>query len=403
MARSVWYVPDRVFTAVDDRILEGHAVEVADGRVGAVAPVGGLPADAAVERLPGLTLMPGMIDAHVHLDLLAEGGRFEALDEEDGVLAVAVAAHARCALLAGVTTVRDCGSRGRTALDARRAIELGWTEAATIKASGPSLTVPKGHCWPFGGEVSGPEGCRRSVREHKAAGADFIKVVGSGGGTDNTYSWQPSFSQEELDAIVDEAHTLGMRVTVHCLCGEAMRRAARAGADQIEHGQFIVEGDGTGPVEPDVIDAVAAAGVAVTPTLTVALVQLERLDRAGDPVRLDRWKEMRDGWFDSARAMHRAGVTLVTGTDAGWLYVDFAALPREVAALREVGLGAGESLRAATSTASRVMGLDGVGSIAHGQRADLIGVEGNPLADVAALSRVRWVMAGGRLAGPSTM
>jgi len=392
---GVAYLPDRVFTGAADRSEEGLAVWVEGDRVRDVARPDALPADLPVRRLAGATILPGMIDAHAHLDLPGSGGRFEALDEDDETLSVGAASHARTALLAGVTTVRDCGSRARTVLGARRAVELGWFEAATIRSAGAPLTVPRGHTWPMGGETEGVEGCRRTVRAHHAAGVDFIKVIGSGGGTTGTHSWQPSFGQDELSAIVDEAHRLGLRVTVHCLCGEAMRRAARAGADQIEHGQFYVEGDDL-VLDPSAIDELARAGVALTPTLVVSRAQIERLTDADDPADRARWQRMADGWLESAAAMHRAGVTIVAGTDSGWRYVGFATLAREIAILREVGLHAGESLRAATSTAARVMGFDGIGTLAAGWQADLVAVDGDPLADVRALERVRMVVRRGR-------
>jgi imidazolonepropionase-like amidohydrolase len=395
---GVWYVPDRVFPASGDRPLTGCAIWVGQGEIQAVAPQGDIPSDAVVEPLKDLTILPGLIDAHAHLDLAADGGRFEALDEDDLTVAISAAAHARTALAAGVTTVRDCGSRGSTAIAVRRANELGWDGGATVKVAGAPMTVPKGHCWPMGGEVSGPDGCRRGVREHKALGVDFIKVIGSGGGTENTRSWEPSFSQEELDALVDEAHSLGLKVTVHCLCAEAMRRAVRAGADQIEHGQFLTENDGPLALDLRVVDEIAAAGIAVTPTLTVASVQLDHMRAVGDQAGIDRWQRMADGWFATARAMHRAGVSLVTGTDSGWLNVGFGTLGREVAALREVGLSASESIRAATSIAARAMGFEGIGEVAVGQRADLVAVRGDPMADVGALERVRLVLKRGRVA-----
>jgi imidazolonepropionase-like amidohydrolase len=397
---AIAYVPDRVFTGHDDRVSEGMAVWVEGGRIHAVVPTADLPGEIPVERLQGTTIMPGLIDAHVHLNLTGTGGRFEPLVEDDATLAVAVAAHARTALESGVTTVRDCGSRGQSPFAARRAIEHGWFEGASIWAAGAALTVPGGHCWPFGGEVSGTEGCRRGVRAQKAAGADFIKVIGSGGGTDGTYPWIPSFSTEELRAIVDEAHALGMKVTVHCTCGEAMRRVAAAGADQIEHGKFYTEGNGH-RLEMDVVDAVAEAGVAVTSTLAISALQGERMTEPGDEAQRDVWQRMADAWLEVNRLMRQAGIVQVAGTDAGWRYCDFQEMAREVSCLRSIGMGGGESLRAATSTAARVMAMDGVGLLEAGRRADLIAVDGDPVEDWTALLRVRLVVHGGRRTVPS--
>jgi imidazolonepropionase-like amidohydrolase len=393
------YLADRVFTGLEDSALEGRAVWVRGDRVHALLAAGELPAHVPVERLPGATLMPGLIDAHVHLQSPGDGSTQATMEEPDDVLAAAASAHARTALAGGITTVRDCGSRRQSVMAARRAIALGWAEGSHIWAAGAPLTVPKGHGWPSGGEVSGNAGVRAGVRAQRAIGADFIKVINSGGGTPGTYSWQAAFPTEELAAIVEEAHGLGMRVTVHCLCTEAMKRVLAAGADHIEHGQFLVEGDRV-EVDGETADAIAAAGVAITPTLVVAASLLARMDPDGDPALRDRWHRMLDGWLEGTRRMYKAGVRLVTGTDAGWRYVHFDDVAWEVELLQAVGMHSAESLRAATSEAARVLGLDEIGSLEAGQRADMVAFDGDPLRDPAALRRpVRVLKAGRAVAG----
>jgi len=389
------YLPDRVFTALEDRMREGTGVWVRGERIQALVAVGDLPLDAPVERWPGTTITPGLIDAHVHLDNPGDGSTLAAMEEADEVLAAAGARHARTALEAGITTVRDCGSRGDTVFSIRRAIDLGWASGSAIVAAGSPLTVPRGHGWPMGGEVAGLEGVRAGVRAQRAKGADFIKVINSGGGTPGTYAWQAAFPIEELRAIVEEAHGLNMRVTVHCLCTEALQRTLAAGADQIEHGHFLLEGDRI-EVDGPTADAIAAAGVFVTPTMVVASSLLERLGDDGDPAERDRWLRMLDGWLAGARRLREAGVRLVAGTDAGWRWVRFDDLPSEISLLRQVGLSAAASLRAATSESATAMGLDDVGAIAPGRRADLVAFAGDPVADPTALRRPVRVLQGGR-------
>jgi imidazolonepropionase-like amidohydrolase len=153
---------------------------------------------------PGCTVLPGLIDMHVHLNLPGDGTPFErAAQQPDGVLGAHTVAAAERALDAGITTVRDCGSRADTAFDVRRAQDLGFVRGARMVLAGPPITVTGGHEWYLGGEADGPEGVRQKVRALVKSGADFIKVLGSGGGTPNTKSWLPSFRPEEFAALVD--------------------------------------------------------------------------------------------------------------------------------------------------------------------------------------------------------
>lgn len=394
--RGTAYLPDRVFAATGGGIERGRAVWVEHGVVRDVLLPMDLPADVPVVPLRGVTLLPGLIDAHVHLDLPGDGSTFEALDEDDESLAAGAAARAQAALRAGITTLRDCGSRGRSVLAVRRAIALGWLDGPHIRTAGAPITVPRGHTWPLGGEAEGEEGLRAAVQARVAAGADFVKVIGSGGGTVGTRAEAATFSRAELRAVVAEAHRAGRRVTVHCLCADAIERAVGAGADQIEHGQFYRDAD-TLAYDARVAALLADARTPVTPTLLVAAIQSERLASAHASAARDRWLRIADAGLETARRLHHAGVVLVAGTDGGWRHVDFTSLWREVALLREAGLGGPESLEAATARSAAALGLPHAGQIRPGYRADLIAVDGDPVEEARALSRVRVVIQGGRI------
>ena len=176
--------------------------------------------------LRGCTILPGLIDAHVHLNLPGDGTTFEeAMRERDEVLVANAAFSSAVSLRAGITTLRDTGSRGMTTFGLRRAFELGIAPGPRLLLCGQSITITGGHTWYFGGEADGPDALRQKVRLLIKHGADFIKVISGGGGTPNTTPWLPSFDSDEMRSIVDTAHRLGRRVTAHCLCAEATRVA----------------------------------------------------------------------------------------------------------------------------------------------------------------------------------
>jgi imidazolonepropionase-like amidohydrolase len=358
---------------------------------------------------PGCTVLPGLIDMHVHLNLPGDGTPFErAARQPDGVLGAHTVVAAERALDAGITTVRDCGSRADTAFDVRRAQDLGFVRGARMVLAGPPITVTGGHEWYLGGEADGPDGVRQKVRALVKSGADFIKVLGSGGGTPNTKSWLPSFRPEEFAALVDETHRLGRRITIHCLNGAAMEQAAAAGADQIEHGWFILDEAGHQEYVPAVAEQVAAAGVAVTPTLSVGsycirATQAKPALTEEDEAYLRRWEKMLADNIAHAGRLYEAGVVIVAGSDAGWAFSPFDALPEEIALLCRSGMPAMTAIQAATSQAAAVMGReDEIGSVRPGWQADLIAVQGDPLADISALRDLRLVMQAGSVQPPKT-
>ena len=351
---------------------------------------------------PGCTLLPGLIDMHVHLNLPGNGTPFEqSAREPDGVLGAHTVTAAQTALDAGITTVRDCGSRADTAFHVRRAQQLGFVRGARMVLAGPPITTTGGHEWYFGGEADGPEGVRLKVRSLAKSGADFIKVLGSGGGTPNTKSWLPAFRPEEFAALVDETHRLGRKITIHCLNAAAMQEAAAAGADQIEHGWFILDEAGHQEYVPAVAESLVAAGVAVTPTLSVGsyalrATQAKEVLTADDEAYLRRWETMLADNLTHVARLYEAGVTIVAGSDAGWASSPFDALPEEVALLCRSGIPAMAAIQAATSRAAAVMGREHeFGSVKPGLEADLIAVQGDPLTDIAALRDLRLVMQAG--------
>jgi imidazolonepropionase-like amidohydrolase len=365
-------------------------VLVDDGRIVAVGPARSpAPADVPVTALPGTTLLPGLVDTHVHL--CGDGGP-RALDqlpelttaEVDRIVAAALQRQ----LAAGVTTVRDLGDPGWAVVD--RAPRSG----PTVVAAGPPITSPGGHCWSMGGQARGAGALRAAVRERAERGAGVVKLMASGGAlTPGTDMSACQFTDDEVRAVVDEAHRLGLPVTAHAYPLTAVRQVLDAGVDGIEHCLGTTT-DGWG-IPPDVTDRLARAGTAVCPTLGTAA-------GSSPPPRILELIE-RMGVTEGARAaeyarLHRAGVTIVSGVDSGITPAKpHGILARAVASLVSGGMPAADALASATSVAARVCGLGGrTGRLVPGLDADLLLVDGDPVADPGALERVRLVVSRGR-------
>jgi len=241
------------------------------------------------------------------------------------------------------------------------------------------------------------------VRALLKDGVDYIKIMATGGGTVRTMSWLPSFSEEELRAAVHEAHRLGRRVGIHSLCADATRSVLAAGADQIEHCNFLADAAGRQAFDPEVAEAVARVGTPVTTTLAVghyiiAALQDRPRRSAEEQAYLDRWRGMLESNVENFRRMRRAGVRLVAGTDAGWRFTPFDALATEIALLREVGANTLEAIAAGTSVAAAAMGIEATtGSVREGLAADLVAVPGDPASDITTLRRPALVMLGGEV------
>jgi imidazolonepropionase-like amidohydrolase len=399
-----------------DRLIDGtgaapleNAVLVLDqgkivGTFAGKTPEGLVPADAEVFDLPGCTILPGLIDSHVHLNFPGNGILLEEImTEPEGVLVATATFAAGKALAAGVTTVRDTGCVHSTVFEVRRALELGHGLGPRILACGQPITITGGHTWYLGGEADGEEGLRKKVRSMAKLGADAIKVMASGGGTRNTISYRPSFRPEEMAAIVDEAHRLGRKVTAHCLCAEAIEIAVDAGVDQLEHAGFIVDEAGNQKFDPAVAEKVAKAGVAITSTLAVGGFAVETMRAKPELTKaeqefLDHWSMMLEDNLNQFTQLHQAGVRIVAGTDAGWRFTPIDGLAEEIKLLERVGMSSMQALVAATGDAAATLGVDDkFGALRPGLAADVLVVGGDPVQNLSALHDVRLVLQGGEV------
>jgi imidazolonepropionase-like amidohydrolase len=350
-------------------------------RIVGVAEGADPPEDVEVIDLEGATLLPGLVDTHVHLVFDASTDPVGALaaSDDDAVIG-AIESAARTAVLGGVTTVRDLGDRGFLTLAMR-----GTPGLPTIVCAGPPLTTPGGHCHYLGGATErGAGAVRGAVRAHAERGVDVIKVMASGGLlTPGTRETESQFTPDELRAIVDEAHHLGLPVTAHAHGTPAIVDALAAHIDGLEHATFWTD-EGIDSPE-DVIAEIGERHLPIGATAGFAPAPDAPLDDATSarlPAIIANVFRLRD-----------AGATIVPGTDAGI----HPSKPHDVvryAVEQEVLLGmrADEALRGATSVGAAVCGLgDRKGRIAEGYDADVLAIDGDPLTEPGALHAIRAV------------
>lgn len=396
----------KLFDGTGAAPVDAPVVAVTGGVISAIYSAADAPSPAAgdeVVEFAGGTILPGLIDTHVHLNLPGDGKTLEeAMVVGPEVMIGTSMGNAARALGAGITTLRDLGAFGTTSFAAKKALALGHAKGAKVVACGRPLTITGGHCRYMGGETDGEVDLRKRVRELIREGADFIKVMGSGGGTLGSASWRPSYSASEMAAIVDEAHRNERMVTVHCLCAASIDIAIEAGVDQLEHGAFITDSKGNQNYDPAAADRLAASGIPVTSTLAVNGTLLNMVRQIVNPT--PEQQAFRDRWERSTATnmlhfekMRAAGVTYVAGTDAGWRYTPTDSMVVELEMMNRAGMTTAEALFAGTGGAADAIHMtERAGRVLVGRPADLIVTNGDPFADLDALRDLALVMQDGR-------
>ncbi len=372
----------RVIDGTGRAPLEHASVRIENGRIVEVSTA---PVDGGLD-LEGRTLMPGLIDAHAHLSSdISRSPGFGPPPALKGELPrprelgyFVLAKTARVLLAAGVTSVRDVGSYDDEAIALREAVRLGIVEGPRILSCGRiiSATAPGGAIFTtMYREADGPDDMRRAVREQLRRGADFIKLMATGARSVLAEDPEPAqMTAAELEAIVDEAHRLGVRVAAHVEGLSGARLAVDAGVDTIEHGLSLHR-------EPALLDEMARRGIVLVPTLSTFHDLAERFTDAFAPALVEQAKRQLAEAYDTLVAARTAGVTLAMGHDSGPPGDNAIELVRMV----EGGCSALEGIAAATLGSARALGLPDVGTVSAGAVADLLVLDGDPLSDIGVL------------------
>ena len=383
------------------RYVDNPVIVITDGRitsVGASEPAG-LPADARRLDLPGMTLLPGLIDMHVHLADTPYVSGWTALERADGFGTVLQAPHARATLDAGFTTVRNLGGPDFADVALMQAIDGGFVPGPRVIPAGAYIGATGGHCdvtgFPYSMEMESdfvadsPDQMRHAIREVRKYGAQVIKICATGGVfSRNTEPGQQQLTYEELKAAADEAHMWGLKVAAHAHGASGIRDAIRAGIDTIEHASLI---------DAEGIRMAVEHGTWLSMDIYNTDFTQETGTRFGvteDNLRKDR--EVAQVQRDAFRAAHAAGARMVFGSDAG-IY-PHGQNARQFAVMVEYGMTPAEAIRSATWNAAQALGRErDIGAIVVGRYGDLIAVTGDPLADVRMLETVPLVIKGGEV------
>jgi imidazolonepropionase-like amidohydrolase len=397
-ADTVVVTADRMIDVVAGRSVARPQITITDGRIASVASQGA-PVAAGVRRidLPGMTLLPGLIDMHVHLTSDPRFSGYKGLEFTDNFWTVVGVANARRTLEAGFTTVRNVGSANFDDVALKQGIEQGYIPGPRIVPATYAIGTTGGHCdstefppsirAPSDAIANGPDELHAMVRKLRKYGAEVIKFCGTGGVLSKTdTAGGQQYSLEEMKAIVDEAHMLGLKVAVHAHGTSGIKDAIRAGVDTIEHASLaddeafaLARQHGT-YFDMDVYDDDYILGEGEKNGVFKESLEKERI--------IGRKQR------ETFQAAHKAGVKMIFGTDGG-VYPN-GDNAKQFFNMITWGMSPLQAIQAATVTAAEALGRSNdVGAIAVGRYGDLIAVAGDPLADVRTLQSVAFVMKGG--------
>jgi imidazolonepropionase-like amidohydrolase len=403
LAETIALQCGEVFDSKSARLVGARTIVTSEGRVGQVLPGRVTVPGARVVDLTAHTCMPGWIDLHVHMGSQSGPRSYEErfrLDDAD--FALRAVGYAEKTLMAGFTTVRDLG--GEVALKLRDAINQGLVKGPRIYAAGKAIATTGGHGDPTNGVnselaflmgtpgptegvVNSPEEARQAVRQRYKDGSDVIKITATGGVLSYARSADaPQFVPDEIRAVVETARDYGYTVAAHAHGKEGMKRAVEGGVTSIEHGTFM---------DDEVIALMKKHGTWYVPTITAGRFVGEKARVPGYFPEIVRPKAERVGAQiqETFAKAYRAGVRIAFGTDMGVAPHGDNAV--EFVYMVEGGMPAAEALQAATYRAAQVLGVDDLGQLEPGFRADVVAVQGDPLKDIALTRQVSFVMKDG--------
>lgn len=383
------------------KIIDQPLIGVRDGRIVSLADrkSAQLPANTKLVDLGNKTLLPGLIDMHVHLDSLAEIGGYNGLQYTDSFWSMVAVKNAQDMLQAGFTTVRNVGSADRNDIGLKQAIDGGYAVGPRIVPAGYALGATGGHCDSTflppslekqqEGVADGEQGLRYEVRRQRKYGAEVIKVCATGGVfSRNTEPGQQQLSENELRAIADEAHQWGLKVAAHAHGASGIKAAIRAGIDTIEHASLV---------DDEGIKLAVARKQPVWFSMDIFNTDYTQSEGKKNGVLEDNLRKDREVaqiQRDNFRKAHKAGVRLVFASDAG--VMPHGQVGGQFKIMVQYGMSAMEAIQAATRNAAQALGREkDIGAIAIGRFADMIAVDGDPLANIRELEDVDVVIKGG--------
>jgi imidazolonepropionase-like amidohydrolase len=338
--------------------------------------------------ISGKTILPSLIDCHVHLCLDGSPDPMTSIAKESiSTITLKAAQHARLTLEAGVTTIRDMGGKDYIDIAIRDGIESGLLQGPRMACSGRAICMTGGHGWQFGREANGVDGVREAAREQLRAGANLIKMMATGGVlTKGVDPGSAQFTLEELMAGVEEARKAGRRTATHAMGSDGIKNALWAGINSVEHGVYLDE---------EAIGLMLDMKTYLVPTLSAPYFIAKAGTKRGIPAfAVEKSKKVIKTHWQSLRKAHRAGVLIAMGTDAGTPFNCHGDNLKEMELLVKTGFTPMEAIIATTKTASELLGLEtSIGTLEKGKLADLIVVDGNPLDDIRLLQKKDKILA----------
>ena len=395
---------DRMLDVTTGRYVANPVIYIADdGRITAIESGVQVRLSPNAERidLPGRTLLPGLIDMHVHLDSSADIGGYRGLEFTDSFWAMTAVANGKAMLDAGFTTVRNVGASFRNDVGLKQAVESGYVVGPRVVPAGHALSATGGHCDQTflppsyqkdekeEGVGDGVEELRHQVRRQRKFGSEVIKVCATGGVfSRNTEPGQQQLSEAELRAIADEAHQWGVRVAAHAHGADGIKAAIRAGIDTIEHASLV---------DDEGIRLAVQRRQPVWFSMDIYNTEYTQAEGRKNGVleeNLRKDREIAQIQRDNFRKAHRAGVKMVFGSDAG--VMPHGQVGKQFRTMVQYGMTPLEAIQAATRNAAEALGRSDVGILAAGRYGDIVAVDGDPLRDVTLLERPAAVIKGGK-------
>jgi len=386
------FLTSRIFDGTAGNYRSDIAILTEGQQIVALVPRSEVPSEYQTLDMGTLTLLPGLIDCHVHLVWNgSHDPKVIMLRESAEKTAIRALLHAFEELMHGVTTVRDVGGPYKATLAVRDAIREGLFIGPRILAAGLAIEMTGGHARDLGLEVDGPHEARKGVRTMLRAGVDLIKLMATGGVyTEGEEPGSPQLTVEEMSAAVEEAHKAGRKVAAHAEGLQGILNAIDAGVDTIEHGNFLDE---------EAAQRMVAGGQVLVPTLS-PFYRMAQLGTAGGipEYAARKAKQVVSGSFHAIDLAKKYGIPIATGTDDGSPRLPHGVLVYELELLVHAGLSPLEALNSATAVAAKACGLsDQVGTLEPGKSADFVGVSGDPLHDISALRNIDTVVIQGAL------